>query len=841
MQPTGSQGSHPTNHRMTTKAFLVYLVVGILGLNLFIISLAWYSLAKSRRQYTDQAAVNAQNLAQVLEQNISGTISRVDVVVRMLAREAEHHLAGGKLDAPRLETFIASAGLAFPELDGFRVADAAGFVLAGLNASPSHPINIADRPYFIQLRDQPTLPWVLSKPVKGRVAGRWVIVVGRRIHRPDGGFGGVALAAIPLQMIDTLFARIQVGKYGAFALRDGRDLALVARYPEPEGLGSAIGHKKMSQEFLALLEGGATVGSYAAPSGLDQRVRTWAYRKFGDGLFFIFVGLARDEYLADWRREFLFTGLSLGFFFLLSLGMGAVMFLNWRRGREVEESLRANDARVRLFFERQIVGMGITNADGHWVEVNDRWCQITGYGRAELKDLGWNTLAHADDRSRSLALYDQLLSGQIDDFALTQRILRKDGAVLVVELSVGCVRNEDGTLNGLLALMEDVSAQKESEAELKRLEHQLQHAQKLESLGSLAGGVAHDMNNVLGAILGLASSNLEAQPEGSRAYRAFDTISQAARRGGQMVKSLLSLARQDPAEEQVLQLNQLLREVATLLERTTLSRVSLALDLEAELRPMCGDPSSLTNTFMNLCVNAVDAMSERGTLSLRTRNLEGNRIEVTVTDTGCGMPQEVLAKALDPFFTTKPQGKGTGLGLSIAYSTVKAHKGEMQIQSEEGRGTSVQIRFPALRPVVAPEAEPPLTSDPAPRTGRLSVLVVDDDELIRRSSQDMLDHLGHDVVTASSGEEALALLEEGLRPDVVLLDVNMPGLGGAETLPPLRVLCPRTPVLLATGRVDQTTQQLLDKHPDVTLLPKPFSKVDLQRHLDPFLKSEAGS
>jgi PAS domain S-box-containing protein len=221
-------------------------------------------------------------------------------------------------------------------------------------------------------------------------------------------------------------------------------------------------------------------------------------------------------------------------------------------------------------------------------------------------------------------------------------------------------------------------------------------AQKLDSLGRLAGGIAHDLNNVLGAILGIASANQGQYPPGSPMHRAFDTITRAAARGGQTVRNLLNFARQSPITSQSVDFNLLIQEMTQLLERTTLATVRVDLDLQGDLRPVLGDPAALSTTLMNLAVNAVDAMNGEGTLFLRTRNLGPGRVEVEVGDSGPGMDPEVLQKAMDPFFTTKETGKGTGLGLSIAYSTVKAHQGEMDLRSEPGKGTWVSLRFPGI-------------------------------------------------------------------------------------------------------------------------------------------------
>jgi len=392
----------------------------------------------------------------------------------------------------------------------------------------------------------------------------------------------------------------------------------------------------------------------------------------------------------------------------------------------------------------------------------------------------------------------------------------------------------DPNPSSVVASFSDITERKHAEEEKVHLQIQLQQSQKMESLGSLAGGVAHDMNNVLGAILGLASAHIGSVPYGSPLHQALDTICKATERGGKMVKSLLSFARQSPAENSQLDMNAIIREQVVLLERTTLARVRLQMEMEGELRPILGDASALTHAFMNLCVNAVDAMPEGGTLTLLSRNVDNAWIEVVVKDTGRGMPKEVLENAVEPFFTTKEIGKGTGLGLSMVFSTVKAHRGQMVIESEPGQGTRVMLRFPAYEQASPElEARPGVVETSLNSHRTMKILLIDDDDLIQSSVLAILEVLGHTTVnTAQSGEEALSMLEAGLEVDLVFLDMNMPGLGGIGTLPRLRAQRPEVPVLLTTGRVDQTALALASAHPGVTLLSKPFGLRELQKHLE---------
>lgn len=311
----------------------------------------------------------------------------------------------------------------------------------------------------------------------------------------------------------------------------------------------------------------------------------------------------------------------------------------------------------------------------------------------------------------------------------------------------------------------------------------------------------------------------------------METIGKACLRGRTLVQGLLNFTRQELAETRPLDLNALIEDQVRLLEHTTLGKVRLEIRTEEGLPPVEGDPAALSHVLMNLCVNALDAMPGGGSLFLSTRSLGSDSVEVEVADTGSGMPPEVLARALDPYFTTKPQGKGTGLGLAMVYSTVKAHGGSLELNSQPGLGTRVHLRFPAADAAIAAPARETGPLDPGTAPHR-HILVVDDDAMIREALPELLETLGHRAQAVEGGEEALRWLGEGHRVDGVILDLNMPGMDGAETLRQLRLNWPELPVLLATGRPDQAALDLLATHPGVALLAKPFSRKELREALD---------
>ena len=436
---------------------------------------------------------------------------------------------------------------------------------------------------------------------------------------------------------------------------------------------------------------------------------------------------------------------------------------------------------------------------------------------------------HPEDAPLIEVAYEAALAGE-QPYDMKFRILRPDGAVRHIGSNGIVIRDVHGKAVRVIGINRDRTEQVEAEAERRRLQTEVHHAEKLESIGSLAGGMAHDMNNVLTAILITAEMLREHCSKDDPIARSLAVILHAGQRGRDLVKALTDFARKGLEEAALVDLNEVLRREVELLRHTTLKKIQVVLDLDEKLPMILGSASALGSALMNLSVNAVDAMPEGGTLTFRSRTLQESRIELTVMDTGHGMTPDIMAKAMEPFFTTKPIGKGTGLGLSRVYGTLRAHGGSVKLQSRVGKGTTVILHLPT---------SPGNAQGTVPADGPVQealgqpcrILLVDDERIILETIPAMLESMGHTVATASGGEEALGRPDLRSGFDLVILDQNMPGLTGIETLVQLRSQCHELPVVLSTGFMDAKTEALLAGIPQVWVLNKPYSMRELQNTL----------
>ena len=514
-----------------------------------------------------------------------------------------------------------------------------------------------------------------------------------------------------------------------------------------------------------------------------------------------------------------------------ALGEFIAIFDTITERKKAELALREVGQRLELATRSGGLGIWDWNLETGAMIWDSRMMEIYGYGPGDFPGglEAWERRLHPEDKNAASADSQAALRGE-RDYHSEFRILLPDGSTRHVSADGIVQRNAEGRPIRMIGLNRDVTAQWLANEQRRRMEAELQQAQKLESLGSLASGIAHDMNNVLSAILSIASTMQVKYQADAFLLKSMRTLEQAALRGRDMVKRLTNFVRKDLETPHLIDLNAVVAGEADILRQTLRHKIALEVDLDPHPGWIMGETSTLGSALMNLCVNAVDAMPEGGTLHLETRRQGTQHIQLIVWDTGQGMSPETLAHATEPFFTTKPVGKGTGLGLAMVQNIVRAHQGELDIQSHPGTGTRVSMRFPLV------QAEPDQPGDTFqaghPLFRPLSILVADDDALVRSTFPPLLRELGHRVEVVEDGPSALRLVEEGRSFDLVLLDHNMPGMTGAQVLDRIKEQDPRQPVLVVTGFRDGELDQSLARWPSTAVLIKPITQDEVTRCLD---------
>jgi two-component system, cell cycle sensor histidine kinase and response regulator CckA len=498
--------------------------------------------------------------------------------------------------------------------------------------------------------------------------------------------------------------------------------------------------------------------------------------------------------------------------------------------KRAEEEVRESEARFRAVFDNAIVPMIVFDDDLRYVNANPAACALVGLSLEEMLRLRIHDLSESPEdaeRFREALFRDGQLGGQY-------RIRVPDGTVREVEFHA----KANVQPGRHLAVSYEVT-------ERKQLEAQLRQAQRMEAIGRLAGGVAHDFNNQLAAITlyaDLALANLGGDVERSR--RELEGIQHVTDRAASLTRQLLAFGRRQILNPSALDLNDVVVLAETMLGRLIGEHITLNTVIHPDLETIVADPAQLEQLIVNLVVNARDAISDNGTISIQTANADlaredgrgiatfqpGRYVVLTVSDTGRGMDAETRALVFEPFFTTKPTGEGTGLGLATAYGFVKQTGGYIWVDSEPGEGTTVTVAFPAVS-----DAEPARlarTDTTAPGGGAETVLLAEDEDIVRAVTAEILENAGYTVLPAANGRDAFELAAAYEGPiDVLLTDWIMPEMGGPEIAKRLRAVRPDLRVIFMSGYAE--SDAVLDQleRGDTAFLPKPFSAAELARML----------
>ncbi len=458
------------------------------------------------------------------------------------------------------------------------------------------------------------------------------------------------------------------------------------------------------------------------------------------------------------------------------------------------EKLRRSEERYADLFEQSPDMYHLVNRSGIIISCNQTESRILGYEKSEIIGKPLAQLYPEEMNEHVTGFIRNSFEGKHEVRSSEEQMQKNDGTLIDVSVNTSLVYDENGNPVLMRCVVRDIT-------EKKKLELKLMQAQKIDSIGNLAGGIAHDFNNILTSIMGASSIMRRRMMQKNKLYPFVDIIETASTRGKSLTNQLLTFARRTPVEFHPINIHDVLEETLRIFEPSVNPIIDVVREFTTVPGIINGDEGQIQQALLNLFINARDAMPNGGTLIIETAvdTRKEQSVTITITDTGGGMSRQVQQQIFVPFFSTKEQGKGTGLGLSVVYGVMKAHSGTVSFSSEMQKGTSFILTFPLLRNVPGEIVSHSLKQIIG---GSESILVVDDEEFVRVTLSTMLNDLGYTVTTASGGKEAIALLSGKRKFALVVLDMNMPQVGGKKVFQKIKALKLPTKVIISSGYSD---------------------------------------
>jgi PAS domain S-box-containing protein len=677
-------------------AFTTFLLVLIWGVVI-------YQIDHDRTAVIETAQVNTHNLARAYAERVRGALQLLDQGLLRIKGEYE----GGSTDVdvlPRLMDNAKIDALTAP----VGLTDANGHILASNLGRPSQAKlpptaspaanSAADRDYFQVQMNRNSGNVYVSAPLTSRITGKTAIALSRRLNKPDGSFGGVVFASFDPDYLSGFFSDLTVGKHSSFAII-GTDMVIRDMIRGSGRATDLIGKSIPNAQLFPALAKAAT-GDYEAISPLDGVARFYSYRSLADyGLIVLATAATPDILIGFSQREawMLWTAAALSLLFIV---VAAYQLQRIAEGTRYRIAL--NRSNERLSRAQHLAAIGCFEHDvlTGKAEWSDAMYRILGIENTTAVP-GPETLLpliHPDDHEKFKETRDGELAGRSGP-PLEYRIVRPDGAERIVRRENAIEFDSDKRPVRRYGTLQDITELRLAEYRERELERQLLHSQKLEALGTLAGGIAHDLNNTLTPIMALSKLSARRLEAGSNIKANLETIFAASQQARDLVRRVLAFSRRDEAEKILTSPREVVGDALKLLRATLPSSIYLDAQL-GEVPPMLADPSQIHQVITNLMTNAAHAIETnpgRITVILERppATQHSERIRLSVIDTGKGMDEGTRRRIFEPFFTTKEVGQGTGLGLSIIEGIVNDHGGRIEVESEPGKGTRFDIYFPA--------------------------------------------------------------------------------------------------------------------------------------------------
>jgi PAS domain S-box-containing protein len=662
---------------------------------------------------------------------------------------------------------------------------------------------------------------LITGPYISRSTGEPTIALTRRIDNPDGSFGGVVAGAIRLGYFEQMFARLNLGADAVFRLQMLSGATILRVPPVPD----APTYDKLRPTEGASLEKGILV-SYTARSVLDNRDRLFTYQRIGPYPLVVGLGFATASLYGEWLNQTIVIATFLVLLTLLACVLCVRLRDEFARRLRSEYEVGQAAARVAMLADHAsdlIVQIG---PDRHPRFVSAACERLLGVPARAMVAAPANQFVHPEDAAIADAAIQTALSGQETGLAC-YRMLAADGTWRQVEATGRPLPADGGLGGGAIFLIRDVT-------ERSRLEERLRHAQRMEAVGQLTAGVAHDFNNMLQAQMSCLEKLGDEVAGLPAPSKLVDEAVAMAERGSRMTQQLLSFSRQQALRPAPVALEQVLPHLAALFQQMLGARIKVSSSVDTGTPHVFIDGSYFEAALLNLALNARDAMPVGGRLRFmafrhdkRVAGLpaeldpERGYVCVVVADDGVGMDEATLLRACDPFFTTKGAG-GTGLGLASVHGFVRQSGGEMRITSEIGVGTRVELWLPASEAMAGTAGEGPSA---VPGAGSARILLVDDEPGVLAAVQTVLVHAGYQIDTARDAEEAMALMASTRPFDALVTDFMLPGQDGADLIKLARERWPGIATVLITGWGG--TQRMKQLPPETEVVKKPFKRGEL--------------
>ena len=787
------------------------LLVALLALNS---GAAWWAtrhLTSQREQAVQKAELNTQNLAATLDQNIDSSVDKIDLALLSVTDELQRQLREkGRYSDSSVEHLLLDYQQRLSGLITLRVANANGDVVLGPDVRKNNPHNVSDRAFFKTLRASSSAGLQISKPLMGRVSSVPLIAFVRRINLPDGHFGGVVVAAVHLEHFQKLLSSVGLGPRGVVALRDV-DFGLVARHPpSPVKAAGTVGSQVIPPELAQAVALGKTLGTYTTGQTSDGTERTVSFRRLADHRFTLLVGMASQDYLANWQAERASTMIQLACVAALS---SLLTWLLWRAIQGQRNQAERSQALLRGASD----GIHILDCDGKVLEASDSFCRMLGRERSEVIGMHVQQWDAWFDHDVLLAGVARLTTeSKLSTFQT--RLRRSDGQTLDVEVC-GYGVLFDGQ-RAVFASARDVTERRQAEQQIRRLNAELEqrvHQRTAELEQANAGlvhardaaeaanraksaflaNMSHEIRTPMNGILGMAELLRRDDPTPQQEHR-LDHIAAAGSHLLQVISDILDLSKIEadkftldlaPMDPRLL-LDRVRVQIA---DRAQAKGLSLRLEMGALPSQVAGDFTRLQQALLNLAANAVK-FTQRGevVLSAQVQNetAEGVLLKLEVRDTGIGIDAAVLPRLFGSFeqadnSTTRQYG-GTGLGLSITRELARMMGGDVGVESQPGVGSRFwfTVRLQRLRGELAPAVQSAgeglsLDETLQSRHAGRRVLLAEDEPIGREVVVCLLEAVGLQVVCAADGQEAVRLAQ-AQHFDVVLMDMQMPLMDGPQ-------------------------------------------------------------